>query len=378
MFDEVHVYNALMLTSLRYFLRSVRYWQEYASRKSGFYFLSATFPPKTWGMLQEELGLTKDDRIEGVSYTGDVRLYVKPNTTITKDENPIARHIAEMGIETGMVGIFNAAYRAYQVYEALDHSLLFVGQEKMSETARRQNFDQFQHFPEDYALIGSPAIEAGVDFEARHLVIEESHQDSFVQRFGRAARNGKDALVLAYSSTLNTLAQKGLLAPQYTRADFLEELRAWVPRREPTRLFEGLAAYPYYRFWKQDMGGDFPMEPEHREMCERLAKMGVGDNLLPFRGLTPYTHYQTGESISYTTLFRKKLRLEDGKVVGAPHPERYFTTPKRPQPVLARVHDIFEQVRLGDNHLVMFAKVQFRNLGLKYKTHWVLLESSSF
>lgn len=372
-FDEIHVYNAMMLTSLRYFLRSVRYWQELGRHKSGFYFLSATFPPEVWQMLQEELGLTEDDRIEGVSHTGDVRLLVKPFKTVTRTTEgdiPIVQDMEALEIETNTVGIFNSAYRAWQVCEATC-GLLFIGQEKMREDVRRRNFDRFRKTPEDYALIGSPAIEAGVDFVARNLVIEESHQDSFVQRFGRAARAGKDAFVLAYSDTLHKLNQKGLLARQYTRADFLDELQAAVECREPRKLFTGLAAYAYYNFWNRDPG--FPMEPEDRKLCERLAEKGVED-ILAFRGLTPYTHYDSGETISFKSLFRKDLPIDEatGKARGAPHPAHYFTRPRRIPPVFGKVLKIAAKEEV-ENSTIILARVQF-SLGLG--THWVLLELS--
>jgi hypothetical protein len=373
-FDEVHVYNTMMLTSLRYFLRSVRYWQELGQRKSGFYFLSATFPPEVWQMLQEELGLTEDDRIEGVSHTGDVRLLVKPFKTVTRTTGgdvPIVQDMEALEIETNTVGIFNSAYRAWQVCEATC-GLLFIGQEKMREDIRRRNFDWFRETPEDYALIGSPAIEAGVDFVARNLVIEESHQDSFVQRFGRAARAGKDAFVLAYSDTLYNLNRKGLLAQRYTRAEFLEELQAAIKRQEPRKLFTGLAAYAYYNFWNRDPG--FPMEPEDHKLCEHLAEKGVKD-ILAFRGLTPYTRYESGEAIGFKSLFRKGLPIDKatGKVRGAPHPARYFTSPPRRPPAFGRVLEIADREELQDSTIIL-ARVSYNSLGLG--THWVLLELS--
>lgn len=370
-FDEVHVYNAMMLTSLRYFLRSVRYWQELGRHKSGFYFLSATFPPEVWQLLQKELELAQDDRIEGTSYTGNVRLLVKPVMAVTRTTDgvlPIVRDMEELGITHNVVGIFNSAYRAWQVCEGLA-GLLFIGQDKMNEAERRRSFELFRDSPEDYALIGSPAIEAGVDFQARNLVIEESHQDSFMQRFGRAARSGQDAFVLAYSHTLHTLLQKGLLVSQYARAEFLEELQSVIQRREPRQLFTGLAAYAYYNFWNRDPG--FPMEPEDRKLCERLARNEV-KNILAFRGLTPYTHYESGESISFKALFRKNLPIVNGKVRGVPHPASYFMSPARRPPVFGKVLEIAGKEELADGCTVILAEVHFKDL----RTHWVLLELS--
>ena len=370
-FDEVHIYNAMMQASLLYFLRSVRHWQELGNRKSGFYFLSATFPKDIWELLQRELGLTDEDRIEGKSFTGNVRLVIKPAKTVTRTTNgqvPIAQDIAALDIETNTVGIFNTAYRAWQVSQAVIRGLLFIGQDKQNETERRRNFGWFDDSPDEYALIGSSAIEAGVDFKARNLVIEESDQDSFVQRFGRAARSGQDAFVLAYSDTLYKMSQPGELAARYSRADFLGLLRERIPLREPRKLYAGLSAYAYYKFWHDP---SFPMEPEHLKLCRQLEKKGV-DNLLAFRGMTPYTHYESGESIGFKSLFRKALKIDPktGKVEGAPNPLYYFTRPKR-MPVAARVVEVADKEELEDNSVILLARVKF-DLGLG--THWVLLE----
>lgn len=370
-FDEIHMYNAMMVTSLRYFLRSVRYWQE-SRRQNSFYFLSATFPSNIWALLQKELGLTSNERIEGISYTGDVKLLIRPYRTVTRTADgivPIARDMETLKITRNVVGIFNSPYRAWQVSQQIG-GLLFVGQDKMGESERRDNFDLFSDSPEDHALIGSSAIEAGVDFEAHNLIIEESHQDSFVQRLGRAARSGKNAFVLAYSDTLHALNGQGLLAHQYTRREFLEELREVVHRRESKKIFNDLAAYAYYNFW--DGEHDFPMEPADRARCEQLRRKGVSKRLLAFRSLIPYTHYQSGESISYQTLFRKNLPLVDGKVRGAPRPEYYFTRSSR-EPVWGDVQCVAAKEEV-DGNTVLLAKVRFTSSCTYLGTHWVLLE----
>lgn len=367
-FDEIHVFNAMMLTSLRYFLRSVKHWQVRRRQKSGFYFLSATFPDEVWQMLQDEIGLEDSDRIEGVSYTGNVTLQIKP----AKETNiaAIVNDIQALDIETDIVGIFNSAYRAWQVCEEIG-GLLFIGQDKMSELERIRNFDNFRDFPDENALIGSPAIEAGVDFVARNLVIEESHQDSFVQRFGRAARSGRDAFVLAYSDTLAKLQRGGKLKLEYNRQEFLALLRDEVPRLEPIKVFTGLAAYTYYCFWQKS--NEFPIEPDDLNLCHQLEEKGVDDKILAFRSLTPYAHYETGESINYKSLFHKNLPIDkDWKVRGAPHPSKYFYTPDRPYPILAieKVHALSE--RIGAS-LIRLSKIQFYHEKTS-RTHWVLLE----
>lgn len=364
-FDEIHVFNSMMLTSLKYFLRSVQYWQESRRLKSGFYFLSATFPEEVWQMLKKEIGLQENDRIEGVSFTGDIDLVVKPFKT---GAVLIAQDIMEFGIERNLVGIFNTAYRAWTVCESIA-GLLFIGQDKMSEVRRRSNFEQFMEDPDLSALVGSPAIEAGVDFVARNLVIEESDQNSFVQRFGRAARSGQDAFVLAFSDTLYRMAREDQLKQEYERHEFLDLLRRCIPEHEPRRLYKGLSSYAYYNFWNKSP--EFSMESEDRELCEKLAQKSV-DRLLAFRGLIPYIHYESGETISFKSLFRKTLPVDGGKVRGAPHPARYFNSPRRNSPIIAKVLSIadYEDFETGR---VMLAKVKFQNLNL-VSSYWTLLE----
>ncbi|MBI5713748.1 MAG: hypothetical protein HZC38_10050 [Chloroflexi bacterium] len=252
--------------------------------------------------------------------------------------------------------------------------MLFIGQDKMSEIERKRNFNQFMQFSEENALVGSPAIEAGVDFEARNLVIEESHRDSFVQRFGRAARSGRDAFVLAYSDTLHRMAEAGELETEYSRADFLDVLKENTQPRESRKIFAGIASYAYYSFWKGDAG--FPFDKEHRDLCERLKRKGVPDNLLGFRSLTPYTHYQTGESISFKSLFRKRLSIESKtrEVLGRPDPRIYYKSPKRnPVPAYLKDNDVAEKESLGES-LIILAPITFELVMGHLWKYWVLLE----
>lgn len=369
-FDEIHAYNSLMRASLVYFIRSVKYWREgVGGTLPAFYFLSATFPDELWPILQQELGMSEEDRIEGVSNTGKVSLLLRPSKDDAKE---IAREMSDLGMTKNVVAIFNTAFKAWMVAqklwgEDLARKRLFVGQDKMSEAERVRNFEVFTDFPEDGGLCGSPAIEAGVDFGAAYLVIDETFADSFQQRFGRAARSGQDATVLCYSSTLFSALQKGELNATYTRREFLNLIKQILPPREPRKLLTGLAAYPYYKFWD---GPEF-IESETLALCRNLNDKGV-DHWLAFRGFIPYTHYKSGESISYRTLFRKQLQMEQGKVTGMPSLERYFFAKPR-LPVLAELTKRAFEEKVGNDIVVMLAQVTFDGFG----NHWVVLEYKS-
>lgn len=369
-FDEIHAYNSLMLSSLVCFIRSVRYWREgVRGARPSFYFLSATFPEKLWLLLQQELGLTPDDRLEGRSNTGDVELILRPGKD---DPEEIAADVSALAMSRGVVGIFNTAFKAWEVATALwgpavAKQRLFVGQDKMSELQRVRNFRAFESAPQNGGLCGSPAIEAGVDFLAPNLIIEESHADSFVQRFGRAARSGEDARVLCYSSTLYAMHKQDRLREEYQRRDFLAQVQEVMPVREARTLLNGLAAYPYYRFWD---GPDF-IEADAMQLCRKLEAKGV-EPLLAFRGFTPYTEYETGERINYRTLFKRNLPVKGGVVLGAPGIERYFFAKKRP-PVIGTIRKIGHFEQPAPETTVLLAKIAFEGFG----TDWVVLEIKS-
>jgi len=369
-FDEIHTYNSLALASLLHFIRSVTFWRDAVGGKPpAFYFLSATFPKELWLLLRYELAMEEGDRIEGVSNTGEVTLILRPTK---ENSNEIAAEANRLGMSTDVVCIFNTAFKAWHVAQELwgtdlAKQRLFVGQDKMSEKERVDNFQKFTARPNTGGLCGSPAIEAGVDFGAANLIIEETDATSFLQRFGRAARSGQDARVLCYSSTLYQLQQAKQLREEYARREFLETALQVLPRREPEGLLTGLAAYPYYKFWD---GPSF-INGELLSFCRKLDEKGV-EPLLAFRGFTPYTEYQSGEHISFRTLFKRDLRLEDGKVVGRPSVERYFFAKCRP-PVMAKLQNIGHAEKLDDETTVLLARVAFEGFG----SHWVVLEIKS-
>jgi CRISPR/Cas system-associated endonuclease/helicase Cas3 len=371
-FDEVHVYNSLMRTSLIYFIRSVIDWRESLNLgKTGFYFLSATFPEDLWLELKRELQMSKSDRIEGISYTGTVTLKVKPlKESIFSEDIPIAMDIKELGITNNLVCIFNTALKAWKVTEALfgkEEALkkIFVGQDKMAEADRVRNFESFRENKSE-ALIGSPAIEAGVDFSAKNLVVEETFTDSFLQRIGRAARKGEDSFVLVYSDLLDEMKKNGDLREEYERREFLGIIQKHFHIKESRKIFEGLAAYAYYKFWK---GESDIFKEEHLRICERLENKDVA-NLVAFRSFTPYMRYETGEAISFKSLFKKNLQIVAGKVKGKPDVRKYFYAKKR-APVQADLLKVALQDK-ADNSVILLGKIAF-HLDSR-REYWTVLE----
>ncbi len=375
-FDELHAYNSLMRCALLYFLRSVKFWQSNRreERQGRFYFLSATFPESLWPSLKNLTGMTDEDKIEGRSYTGDAELVIKPAksaASFDSDRNPILNDIAHYNLERNTVCIFNSAYKAWRLAEALrqrlgeENVLLYLGQEKLDEKSRQDALNRFDAAPEKYILVGSPAIEAGVDFKARNLIIEETFEDSFLQRFGRAARSGQPAFVLCYSDVLAELYRRDELQKTYERREFLAFLREQnlFSLREPTGLYEGLAAYQFYHFWETDPEFCNQMEPEHLEFCHRLKKQNV-DPTLAVRGFIPYTKYWSGETVSFRAIcWREALNVDEkGKVKGSPTPQRYYAKLRR-KPIFAEIRrkeDIADIKPIVGGGQAVLAKVDFR------------------
>jgi DEAD/DEAH box helicase domain-containing protein len=69
----------------------------------------------------------------------------------------------------------------------------------MSKQAREGLIDVFADL-ESAVLVSTSAVEVGVDFHADALITEECEGNSFLQRFGRVGRHGKDSQVITFVS----------------------------------------------------------------------------------------------------------------------------------------------------------------------------------
>ena len=78
-------------------------------------------------------------------------------------------------------------------------------------------------------VIGTSAIEVGVDFECDWLIFEASEAASFMQRFGRVGRHGQGkAIILCPNNVLVGLASQPKEIP---RATFEEKIYSWYAQR---------------------------------------------------------------------------------------------------------------------------------------------------
>src|SRR5690606_28483443 len=303
-----------------------------------------------------------------------------PRSSQTYGKHPIAEDMVQRGHATDTIVVVQNPFDAWMIANSaiLDRSgLLFVGQDKQAERERQTHLKAFMESPSRYALIGSSAIEAGVDASARHLYLEESTGSSTAQGFGRVARAGQDAHVVYYGNRLHTLAAQGFLRSEYTRQEWNDLIRRINPERPPAEIMAGLAASPYIEYWGPETAKEI-ISPQDYAIYMHIRQTS-SEGHLAFRGLTPYTSYESGERISFRALFRKKLAIENGKVKGSPSADRYFFAEQRPV-VHAHIRrgsdvayrEVNKAIRNGRevtlHHLL--ARVDFGPFG----RHWTVLE----
>lgn len=382
-FDEVHAYTPMMRRSLIYFLRSVRLYRDRLGLREPpvFIFASATMPEDLLQELRQAVDLRESDILTGPSYTGDAEVEILvPRSSRTRGRHPIAEDINERGHTTDAIVVVRDPFDAWMIANAREMSrsaLLFVGQDKQAEQERRSHIRMFAENPRKYALVGSSAIEAGVDLGASALYIQESTGSSTAQAFGRGARAGRDAYVVYYGNRLHHLATDGFLRRTYTRAEWNTLLRTINPERPPATMMSGIAASPYLEFWGGDLAKEI-LDPDDMELAERVRQVS-GQGHLGFRGLVPYTSYESGERIGFRSLFRKWLAMEGKRVKGSPDAARYFMTKQRPtvHAHIRRMSDIAHREvitvsRAGRQFEVhyLLACVDFGPFG----RHWTVLE----
>jgi hypothetical protein len=378
-FDEAHAYSEGMTKSVICFLRSARLWQDARGQRGKsptFIFSSATIPPELARELEEGIGISPGDSVTGPSNTGNVTLEISaPRASKDTRSHPVAVDMADRGATTNAVAVLGSPFAAWQVCrspELRTTSLLFVGQDKQAERERRAHLRSFSEAPHRYALVGSNAIEAGVDLAAGHLFMETGTADSTVQRFGRAARAGRDADVMIYGAELRWAQGAGLLRNTYTRSEFNRLLALIHPVRPRSGVLTALAAAPYVKFWGNE--AHRVVDPEDMAVLDGLRAQGV-PALLAFRSLTPYTSYESGERIGFSSLFRKSLTMDGQKVTGAPNTERYFMAESR-KPVIVELLKVAHRQEIcppgspGVRNQILLAHADFGDFG----RHWTMLD----
>nr|MDO8098768.1 type I-D CRISPR-associated helicase Cas3' [Candidatus Njordarchaeota archaeon] len=252
-FDEFHLYDWKQLFDILFFMKLLS--EDRRNRRTFFIFLSAT--PNIEFLEEAKRIIPVDISIIGENYcvnndfikkeekivVGDVTLRIEECSLgfewITQQENlqSIMRLIEERkdlllkDPKSKIVIILNSVYGAKKVRKVLETELGKIGisigaWHGLNTYTRSEEKDKC-------VIVGTQAIEVGVDFKAITLIFEADSAASFMQRFGRVARvAGKpewvgqkfDAIALVPSYAYNGLMEKlhiqeGRRAKEITREE---------------------------------------------------------------------------------------------------------------------------------------------------------------
>lgn len=100
----------------------------------------------------------------------------------------------------------------------------------MAKGSREGLIDVFSDL-ERAVLISTSAVEVGVDFHADILITEECEGSSFLQRFGRVGRHGKESKVIAFTSGDAYAALNKLDKIMMSREEFSAKINEVFPPR---------------------------------------------------------------------------------------------------------------------------------------------------
>ncbi|MHA1876624.1 MAG: type I-D CRISPR-associated helicase Cas3' [Promethearchaeota archaeon] len=198
--DEFHAYSGFTLANLIYTLK-------YGDKLNLFFrkiFLSATpitgldcliaklFSPISVPLIIKE----KASKKRNIAHDVIVKLYPSSNKDVVIDakeiitnlinSNEIGHSEQNKGLKTIIpcVVIFNSVINSIELEDQLLSEGIKVEAYRglMAKEARKL---------EGKIILGTSAIELGIDFDCKHLIMEASDSSSFLQRFGRAGRHQK-------------------------------------------------------------------------------------------------------------------------------------------------------------------------------------------
>ena len=122
--------------------------------------------------------------------------------------------------------------------------ILWTGPEK--DTLLDRVLKKEQQLPPDAIVVGTSALELGVDLPFRNLITESIYHDALMQRIGRIGRMGSaspgqihNAVILVNRSLLDGTNLPGVPAERVELGEVLETMLA-LPAHRPAQEYEGL------------------------------------------------------------------------------------------------------------------------------------------
>ena len=143
-----------------------------------------------------------------------------------EDESEKLRKIVKRGLETNELQVELRHIGLWK--DSAVPVIVYSG--SMAKHTRKGLIDVFSDL-EKAVLISTSAVEVGVDFDADTLITEECERNSFLQRFGRVGRHGKNSRVVAFVGG-DTLAKLSEFADkEINREEFSKKAIAVFPSR---------------------------------------------------------------------------------------------------------------------------------------------------
>lgn len=202
-FDEFHLYNWKQLSNILFFMK---FMSTFSERPPNFIFLSATPNDE---FIKEVKRLFSDFSVEivheneksncdGETYPiiadttlelhkyDDVVSWFETNLTYIRKIVEEKIDVLKEESESKIVIILNSVYKAQLVKELLEEKLkdlpiaigAWHGMNRYTRMVEK----------ESNIIVGTSAIEVGIDFKALVLIFEADNASSFIQRFGRVGR----------------------------------------------------------------------------------------------------------------------------------------------------------------------------------------------
>lgn len=186
-FDEIHAYKGKEYANI---LFEIKFLTQFFDQNV--YLLSATVRPGFEDILMKNVNLDfiqipESGRVYGKSYDVEVFLYPKEKRSLTDQITEILRNSKEF---EKTVIIVNSVLDAEITARHLENE--FNVTEWHGLCSHRSL--------EGEVVVGTNAIELGIDFNCDRLIFESSSYESFIQRFGRAGRHSPGNAIIIMPS----------------------------------------------------------------------------------------------------------------------------------------------------------------------------------
>jgi len=234
-----------------------------------------------------------------------------------------------------MVIIFNSVMAAMYAADLLREEY-HVPPEQVGEY-RGLMERQLRSFEGKLVVVGTSAIEVGVDFKCRYLVFEAGDAAGFMQRFGRVGRHEEgDAYLLAPPNVLSSIQGN---TESLTRDELEEKVKLWYATNDArpwfVRTVSGMWTVALLaRRLVEKIAADRAATPEIIQQAKKKTDALVADYATRIKASTAHEHV------------RKRLRLYERNPDMPPWVSAYAARMAfRTSSVSFRVHDIREGQR---------------------------------